>query len=207
MATTMAATNRSVTERDKLILDNRGLVHAVARRTYFTNRLGKKGIELDDMIGIGMIALIKSAQYFDPDNVANAKFATYATSSIRREIWRAVLNSSNVIKLPDKVVPWGPRRNELEARQRGNFDVQSQGLESQVRDLGEQFDRQAEAAAVQAALAHIELMQPRTAKALRLRYFEGMRLGAIEKELGGLSKRRIRQILEMGLEALGDILD
>ena len=69
-----------IQNRDKLIEDNLGLVHACARR--FVGR----GIEYDDLYGAGCVGLTKAADGFD--ETRGLCFSTYAVPAIMGEIKR-----------------------------------------------------------------------------------------------------------------------
>lgn len=67
-------------ERDALISENLGLVHACA------NRFRGKGIEYDDLYSAGCVGLVKAADGFCPDK--GFAFSTYAVPAILGEIRR-----------------------------------------------------------------------------------------------------------------------
>lgn len=69
-----------MTERDRLISENTGLVHACARK--FTGR----GVEYDDLYSCGCVGLIKAADNFDSS--LGYRFSTYAVPVILGEIKR-----------------------------------------------------------------------------------------------------------------------
>ena len=68
--------------REKLILDNVGLIWSVVRR--FTNR----GYESDDLFQVGSIGLMKAVDKFDLSY--DVKFSTYAVPMITGEIRRFI---------------------------------------------------------------------------------------------------------------------
>ncbi len=78
--------------RRKMIESNLRLVVNIAKR--YVNR----GYPLQDLIEEGNIGLIKSVERFKA--VKGCKFSTYATYWIRQSIERAIVNQSNVIRLP-----------------------------------------------------------------------------------------------------------
>ena len=71
-------TDGDITARDNLVEHNLRLVVYIARR--FENT----GVELDDLISIGAIGLIKAVRSFKPDK--KIKLATYASRCIENEI-------------------------------------------------------------------------------------------------------------------------
>ena len=76
--------------RDKLVTDNMGLVVSVARR--YVGR----GQELEDLIQIGLIGLVKAIDRFDMDY--EVKLSTYAVPLIQGEI-RRFLRDDGMIKV------------------------------------------------------------------------------------------------------------
>ncbi len=69
-----------ISDRDKSIVDNLGLVHSIAHRF-----LGR-GIEYEDLYQAGCIGLIKAVDHFDKER--GFSFSTYAVPVIRGEIKR-----------------------------------------------------------------------------------------------------------------------
>jgi RNA polymerase sigma-B factor len=72
--------NVSDAARDQMITDNLGLAHQLARR--FTHR----GEELDDLVQVASVALVKSVDRFDPER--GVEFAAFATRTIIGELKR-----------------------------------------------------------------------------------------------------------------------
>lgn len=78
------------TARDRLVMDNVGLVWSIVRR--FTGR----GCELEDLFQIGSIGLIKAIDKFDTSY--DVRFSTYAVPMITGEIKR-FLRDDGMIKV------------------------------------------------------------------------------------------------------------
>ncbi|MCC8126110.1 MAG: SigF/SigG family RNA polymerase sporulation sigma factor [Clostridiales bacterium] len=76
--------------RDKLVLENTGLVWSIVKR--FQGR----GCEQEDLYQIGCIGLIKAIDHFDPGY--DVKFSTYAVPMIMGEI-RRFLRDDGMIKV------------------------------------------------------------------------------------------------------------
>lgn len=87
--------NRNVDIRNRIIDNNMNLAQALARKF-----LGR-GTELDDLIQIASLALIKAAERYDPD--LDVKFITFATPTIIGEIKKYFRDKAMVIKLPRRV--------------------------------------------------------------------------------------------------------
>lgn len=84
------ARNGDLKARDKVIVNNLGLVYSIVRR--FLNR----GYEEEDLVQIGSIGLIRAAEKFDLS--FNVKFSTYAVPMIIGEIKR-FLRDDGIIKV------------------------------------------------------------------------------------------------------------
>src|SRR4051794_16134086 len=67
--------------RNRLAVDNHGLVWAVVRRYANARRLG---IELEDLAGEGTFGLLRAAELFEP--ARGVKFSTYATRCVENRI-------------------------------------------------------------------------------------------------------------------------
>jgi len=76
----VGAANLSPAARDQMITDNLGLAHQLARR--FLHR----GEELDDLVQVASVALVKSVDRFDPGR--GVDFAAFATRTIIGELKR-----------------------------------------------------------------------------------------------------------------------
>ena len=83
--------------RDKLILDNMGLVYKVANK--FKHRC-ENICDFDDFIQLGTIGLIKAVDNYDPEK--GSSFSYYAYVKIGSEINRYIREKINVINLIPK---------------------------------------------------------------------------------------------------------
>lgn len=72
--------NRDITERNRLVSENMGLVHACA------NRFRGRGVDYEDLVQSGCIGLLKAAEGFDESR--GFMFSTYAVPAIIGEIKR-----------------------------------------------------------------------------------------------------------------------
>ena len=77
-----------MSERDKAIEDNIGLVHTCARRFH------GKGIEYDDLFQAGCMGLVKAVDGFDPER--GSCFSTYAVPLIIGEMRRLFRDGGSV---------------------------------------------------------------------------------------------------------------
>jgi RNA polymerase primary sigma factor len=82
--------------RARLIQANLRLVVTIAR-----DFLGR-GLALDDLVGEGNLGLIRAAQKFDPR--FGTRFSTYARYWIKEAIREALINTTQIIRLPNHVV-------------------------------------------------------------------------------------------------------
>lgn len=79
-----------MTERDKTICDNTGLVHACAAK------FKGKGIEYEELYSAGCVGLIKAADNFNPQ--LGFKFSTYAVPVILGEI-KQIFRDTGTVKV------------------------------------------------------------------------------------------------------------
>ena len=93
-----------MTERDKLICSNTGLVHACA------SKFKGKGIDYEDLYSCGCVGLIKAADNFDPS--LGYKFSTYAVPVILGEIKR-IFRDTGAIKVSRSLKELGLRINRV----------------------------------------------------------------------------------------------
>ena len=85
----------SVESRNRVVQQNLGLVHRVARQ--FMNR----GLTIDDLVGEGTLGLIRAAEEYDPS--VGTRFSTYANYWIKEAIRAALANTATIIRLPMNV--------------------------------------------------------------------------------------------------------
>jgi len=79
---------------DEMILRNQGLVKARAERMK-----GCGGLDFDDLVGHGMLGLIRALEDYDPKK--RVKFATYATPWVIQFMQRAIHNTGSLIRVPE----------------------------------------------------------------------------------------------------------
>lgn len=90
------------TARDRLVMDNVGLVWSIVRR------FGGRGYELEDLFQIGSIGLIKAVDKFDTSY--EVRFSTYAVPMITGEIKR-FLRDDGMIKVSRSIKEMKTRVN------------------------------------------------------------------------------------------------
>lgn len=118
---------------EALIVENLGLVHQVA------NRYRCRGLDREDVVGEGVVGLMRAAEKFDPSR--GFKFSTLAVPAIRHAIARAVANTGGTVRIPVSALKllgdW--RRAEkalyLETGRRPGFDeiADRLGLDGEAR--------------------------------------------------------------------------
>lgn len=82
-SSTISNRNNQLKNEDEIVEKHARLVYSIARRMYDT----RYGFELDDLIQIGFIGLIRAYRAFD-SNIA--QFSTLATICIRRDMGRFI---------------------------------------------------------------------------------------------------------------------
>lgn len=115
-----------MTQRNTIVCENMGLVHACARR--FMGR----GVEYDDLVQAGCVGLVKAVDGFDPSR--GLRLSTYAVPVIMGEI-RRLFRDGGAVKV-------GRTLKELSlraARERERF-AGEEGREPSVSELAERLD-------------------------------------------------------------------
>lgn len=112
--------------RDTLISDNLGLVHACA------NRFRGKGIEYDDLFSAGCLGLVKAADGFRPE--LGFAFSTYAVPAVLGEIKR-LFRDGGAVKISRSL----KERARAAARLREDMTT-ALNREPTLRELAEKMD-------------------------------------------------------------------
>ena len=91
--------------RAKLVDANGGLVHAIAKKHYYSVKHANQAggglgsiLTLQDMVQEGNLGLMEAAERFEPER--GFRFSTYATWWVRQRILRSISEYSRVIRLP-----------------------------------------------------------------------------------------------------------
>ena len=190
-----AMKNGDLGAKSTLIEHNLRLVVYIARR--FENT----GINIEDLISIGTIGLIKAVNTFKVDK--NIKLATYASRCIENEILMYLRKSSN--RRQDASID-EPLNTDTDGNELLLMDV----LTSDDPQVGEELERNAERAALRGA---VQRLSPRERRIMELRF--GLNheeehtqkevadtLGISQSYISRLEKRIIRR-LRRELEAVG----
>jgi len=82
-------------EQRKLVEDNINLARYMAHKWV---KCGVQNFDHDDIFSMFSFALCKAARSFDPDNLAGAKFATYAARCMENEIKMAFRKKGNQLR-------------------------------------------------------------------------------------------------------------
>ena len=111
-------------KEEKLIREHAGLVKSVALRLSYACEE-----ELDDLIQIGYIGLLKAARRFEPER--GLKFSTYAVPMIAGEI-RSQLRDRGAVKVSRSL------KNDAAAVRRAESDfIATKGVSPKLSDLSE----------------------------------------------------------------------
>ena len=152
-------------------------------------------VELDDLISIGTIGLIKAVNTFTPER--SIKLATYASRCIGNEILMYLRKSSN-------------RRQEASIDEPLNIDgdgnelLLSDVLSSEENQVGQRLEQDAERASLRRS---VEQLSPRERQIMELRFglLDGVErtqkevadaIGISQSYISRLEKRIIRQLRE-----------
>src|SRR5690606_18359480 len=86
--------NRDINTRNKIILNNIGLVYVAARKRINTTT----SFTFEDLVQEGIIGMIKGIEKYDVNR--NTNFSTYVYYCIVQQMDRAVINNVYIIRLP-----------------------------------------------------------------------------------------------------------
>ncbi|MCI6617801.1 MAG: sigma-70 family RNA polymerase sigma factor [Prevotella sp.] len=170
---------------DQLVKENQGFVIAMAKR--YTGR----GVELDDLVSEGNLAMVLAAEKFDA--AKGKKFIAYAAPFIKRAITKAIETEAPQNPLSvDEPLPVGSRNtmNLLHVLENKN----APRADEQLNALSDRED----------AEKLIATLPQREQEVLRL-YFGigGQKMTMAEiGEYMGLKRERVRQIRDKALRAL-----
>jgi RNA polymerase sigma-B factor len=169
---------RAAEARELLIQQHLPLVRTLARR--FAGR----GEQLDDLVQVGAIGLIKAVDRFDP---ARGDLVAYAVPTILGEIRRYLRDRASPVRVP---------RGE---QQPGGATVVALPLTEELADDGGHGIEVGEQRALLGP--GLQALSPRERRVVHLRYFVGLSQQRIAAELG-LSQTHVSRLLRTSLEKL-----
>lgn len=221
--------NRDITERNRLVSENMGLVHACA------NRFRGRGVDYEDLVQSGCIGLLKAAEGFDESR--GFMFSTYAVPAIIGEIKRIFRDGGavkvgrsdkekarNLIALRDEMTnELGRAPSISELAEKAGYEVAEASqllcasmpvLSLTVDDesgecseidvtIGDTTEEMGDSIALKAA---VENLSDRDRKIVEFRYFSGLTQTVTAKKLGMTQvqvSRREKVILQELREKLG----
>ena len=221
--------NRDITERNRLVSENMGLVHACA------NRFRGRGVDYEDLVQSGCIGLLKAAEGFDESR--GFMFSTYAVPAIIGEIKRIFRDGGtvkvgrsdkekarNLLALRDEMTTELGREPTIsELAQKSGFEIAEASqllcasmpvLSLTVDDesgecseidvtTGDTTEEMGDSIALRAA---VENLSDRDRKIVEFRYFSGLTQTVTAKKLGMTQvqvSRREKVILQELRKKLG----
>jgi RNA polymerase sigma-B factor len=167
--------------RRELIEEHLPLVRVLA------NRWARQGEQLEDLVQVGAVGLIKAVDRFDPDR--GSSFAAYAVPTILGEIRRHLRDSAHVLRAPRTAREEAPPRPVP-------LDLEAQAARDPVAE------RRLELGEERILLERgLRTLARRERRIVRLRYFGGLSQRRIAAELG-LSQVHVSRLLEQSLGKL-----
>ncbi len=136
------------TARDKLVVENMGLIWSIVRR------FERRGYEMEDLFQIGSIGLMKAVDHFDL--TLGVKFSTYAVPMICGEIKR-FLRDDGMIKVSRSLKELGIRVNATRQNLSGTLG-RDPTIEEIAKALGE--TREQVAASIESSVEVESLYRP-----------------------------------------------
>ena len=193
-------------ERERLIVSNRFLVCKVVddlmKRHKSTRTMGRH-----EAIAFGFVVLIQSVDRFNPE--FGTKISTYIYSSVRNEIYDNASKFQSVISIPRGV--WRAKRKSEQALKLLNLNVQ---IGMDTRRIGVRHESIPEPIAdklfdsedITLLNKAMRRLDRRVRYILRERFWNKEKLKPIAVKLG-ITKERVRQLQEEGIESLGKLLE
>jgi len=86
--------------KNKLVMANMGLVHAVVRGRLNVSGLSRSGISYEELVQEGSLGLLRAAELFDPSK--GLRFSTYATIWIKGVLGNSSLGEAITLPLREK---------------------------------------------------------------------------------------------------------
>ncbi|HSJ72911.1 MAG TPA: SigB/SigF/SigG family RNA polymerase sigma factor [Miltoncostaeaceae bacterium] len=138
-------------DRERLILDHMGFVHALARR------YGDRGEPLDDLVQAGMVGLVNAADRFDP--ARGSDFRSFAAPTVLGEIRRHFRDRTWAVRVPRSVKDDVSRTSKAIEKLQGSL-----GRSPSVREIADEAgmspDRVLDALAAHGAYRPLSLARP-----------------------------------------------
>lgn len=186
------------TKREKMILDNMGLVHMMVHKAMRVPHV-QRSFTIEDAVQSGMVALIRAVDKFDPTR--GWKFGTYAC----RAIWNELLSSATfegLVRVPATARGSDVPAHIKEAAFKAN--VVHQLEEARTREtLPDKYHEAAEEKEIRSVVWDWLHAKDANRHQRVLRSYYGIGTECLkQKELAArekLSKQRIQQIVKEGL--------
>ena len=186
-----------ITARDRLITENMGLVVSVAKRY-----IGR-GQELEDLIQIGLIGLIKAVDRFDLEY--DVMFSTYSVPLIQGEI-RRFLRDDGLVRVSRnlKTIHYRAEKYRQEYQRTNGREPTVDEICAKIEEMGElQTSRREEERVVEKLYVKqlLDTLPEREKKLITLRYFgektqgeTGRILGMSQVQVSRLEKKILREL-------------
>ena len=205
---------RQLSERIKTG-DQRALSKLVEANLRFVVKIASQyknqGLALDDLISEGNIGLIEAAKKFDASR--GTRFVNYAVVFVRRQIERAVNQSSDSLQSPKHGMASGAAASSQASRREGLASIDAPlGYRSNLSLLSvlanssaPQADERVHSAAAEEAIEQALLTLPEREATVIYRYFgidqEYETMAEIAEDMG-LKRERVRQIRNRAIRRL-----
>jgi len=112
--------------KEEILTNYKPLIEYIAKKLAFNKN------DIDDLIQVGCIALIKALDRFKPE--MNTEFSTFATPNIIGEIKHYFRDKSKIVKVPRKLQETYSRvKKEI-------YDAQLEGIQLTVKDIAKKLE-------------------------------------------------------------------
>lgn len=162
---------------------------------HIVKKFDKKGEDLEDLLSIGTIGLIKAINTFNPHK--NTRLATYAARCIENEV---LMHLRSTKKLKNEIRLFDPIGSDREGNELSLIDI----FGSDVDDVFEQVELRVDQAKLQVQLQDLSKRERRV---LELRYGLGNNERQTQREISktmGISRSYVSRIEKRALNKLQD---
>lgn len=175
----------------KLIEHNLGVLWQITTRlAYDRARLSR-----DDVFQQAVLYAMSLLRTFDPDR--GYRFATYVGQAVRMKMWRHIAQNESIIR-----VPHVPSKNRVKQTRRAETIEKALKARRRMSPIPDCYDpaenepdayEEEDLQNLDALREQINSLPARLKQVIELR-LSGLTLGQIGKQMGGISKERVRQL-------------
>lgn len=190
---------RGIEERNALAEKNLRLVHSVANKfkasVWYALTLNP---DYDDLVAAGYLGLLRACELFDESK--GFTFATYAYRWIWQQM-QSAMQTESVIRISTSVFDTRRFLHDVPGLKVFTGVTDSDGVEAIAREAAPDAAPALEPDENDLIRQLLRTLDKRSRRIFRLRYWHGLTLGEIGREVR-ITKERVRQLLEQGVRKM-----